>query len=392
MMTQAELIEATEERIVPNYGRHILGVVRGAGSRLWDADGKEYVDLFPGFGAGGVAGHCHPKIVQAIKAQADTLLSHGNFFTNEPQVDLARRITDNAFGGKVFFCHSGGEANETAFKLARLAAGAGRCKIVSFAGCFHGRTMGGLSVTPTIQDGFEPIVPGTVTGVPFGDLDAITAAVDDETAGIFVEPIQAEGGVNVPTVEFMQGLRALCDDRGVLLICDEVWTSPARTGRWFAYQHFGIVPDVMTLAKAVGGGLPVGVCAAAPNCADVLGPGTHGCTMGGNPLCAAAAAAAMKLIEDEGLVDRAATLGRHVLDTLAAAGAACVQDIRGKGLLIGIQLDEARVAKDVMIECMDRGLLVCIAKQNVLRLAPALTVDQDDLARGLEILIDVLKQ
>ena len=390
MVTQAELIEATEERIVPNYGRHILGVVKGSGSRLWDADGKEYLDFFPGFGAGGVTGHCHPKIVEAVKAQADSLISHGNFFTSEPQVDLARRITDNAFGGKVFFCHSGAEANETAFKLARLAAGPGRYKIISFDGCFHGRTMGGLSLTPTIQDGFEPIVPGTVTGVPYGDLAAITAVVDDETAGVFVEPIQAEGGVLVPSAEFMQGLRTLCDDRGVLLICDEVWTGPARTGKWFAYQHYGIVPDVMTLAKAVGGGLPVGVCAVGPKWADVLGPGTHGCTMGGNPLCAVAGAAAMKLIADEGLVDRATTLGRQVLATLAAEDIPCVQEIRGKGLLVGMQLDEARPAKDVMLQCMDRGLIVCIAKRNVLRLAPALTIDEDDLARGLEILIEVL--
>ena len=390
MVTQAELIEATEECIVPNYGRHILGVVRGAGSRLWDADGKEYLDFFPGFGAGGVTGHCHPKIVEAVTAQARTLMSHGNFFTNEPQVDLARRITDNAFGGKVFFCHSGAEADETAFKLARLAAGKGRFKIISFAGCFHGRTMGGLSITPTIQDGFEPIVGGTVTGVPYGDLDAITAVVDDETAGIFVEPIQAEGGVNVPTVEFMQGLRALCGARGILLICDEVWTGPARTGKWFAYQHYGIAPDVLTLAKAVGGGLPVGACVAAPKWADVLGPGTHGCTMGGNPICAAAGAAAMKLIEDEGLVDRATALGEQIAETLTAAAIPCVKDVRGKGLLIGLALDEARQARDVMFECLDRGLIVCLAKGNVLRLAPALTVPDDDLAGGLEILIDVL--
>jgi len=391
MMTQAELIDATEAKLIPNYGRHILGVVRGAGSRLWDADGKEYVDFFPGFGAGGVAGHCHPKIVEAVKAQAETLLSHGNFFTNAPQVDLATRITDNAFGGKVFFCHSGAEADETAFKLARLAAGEGRHKIISFDGCFHGRTMGGLSVTPTIQAGFEPIVGGTVTGVPYGDLDAITAAVDGETAGIFVEPIQAEGGVNVPSVEFMQGLRALCDEHGILLLCDEVWTGPARTGKWFAYQHYGIEPDVLTLAKAVGGGLPVGACVAAPKWADTLGPGTHGCTMGGNPLCAAAGAAAMKLIEDEGLVERGAALGESAMAKLSAADIPCVQDVRGKGFLIGMKLDEARQAKDVMFECMDRGLIVCLAKQNVLRLAPALTVDGIDLAHGLDIVIDVLK-
>jgi len=391
MTRQTELIDATEAVIVPNYGRHILGVARASGSRLWDADGKEYLDLFPGFGAGGVTGHCHPKIVEAVTAQARTLISHGNFFTSAPQVDLARRITDNAFGGKVFFCHSGAEANEAAFKLARLAAGDGRYKIISFDGCFHGRTMAGLSLTPTIQEGFEPIVPGTVTGVPYNDIEAITAAVDDETAGVFIEPIQTEGGILVPSAEFMQHLRTLCDDRGVLLICDEVWTGPARTGKWFAYQHYGIVPDVLTLAKAVGGSLPVGTCVAAPRWADVLGPGTHGCTVGGNPLCAAAGAAAMKLIADEGLVDRAEMLGRQVLAVLADADVPCVQEIRGKGLLVGLQLDEAREAKDVMLQCMDRGLIICIAKRNVVRLAPALTIDEEDLARGLDIFIDVLR-
>ncbi len=391
MNTQAAIVEGTAKYIIENYGRLPMAAGRGQGSILWDADGKEYIDLFPGFGAGGVCGHCHPAVTEAVKAQADTLLSHGNLFTNEPQVGLAKRITENAFGGKVFYCHSGAEANEAALKLVRLAAGEGRYKIISFNNCFHGRTMGGLSLTPEgFQKGFEPMLPGSVK-VDMGDLEAVAAAIDDETAGVIIEPIQAEGGVNVPSVEFMQGLRKLCDDNNLLLICDEVWTSPARTGKWFAYQHFGIEPDVMTLAKAIGGGLPVGVCVAGPKCADVLVPGTHGCTMGGNPLCAAAGAAAMKLIEDENLLDRANQIGQRVADAINAAGIDSVTEIRGKGALVGIQLDDSIQAKDVMMGCMEKGLIICIAKNNVLRVAPALTTEDSVLDAGLAIMIDVLK-
>jgi predicted acetylornithine/succinylornithine family transaminase len=389
MANQKELIEATKTYLMNAYGPPLLAVARGSGARVWDADGKAYLDFFAGFGGAGVAGHCHPRIVEAVQAQAAALLCHGNFFTSAPQVDLARRITDHAFGGKVFFCHSGAEANETALKLTRRAAGQGRYKIISFHDCFHGRTMGGLSLTPAAkQKGFEPMLPGNVK-VDYGDLDALRAAVDDETAGVFVEPIQGEGGVNVPTPDFMQGLRALCDQRKLLLTCDEVWTAPARTGRWFAYQHYGIVPDVMTVAKALGGGAPVGACVAAPKVQDVLGPGTHGCTLGGNPLCAAAGAAAMKLIEDEGLVDRVAATGERIMQALRGAGVGCVKQVRGKGMMIGLQLD--RPAKDVFLTCMQRGLLVCFAQTHVLRLAPPLVIGDDDLQQGLEILLDVLK-
>lgn len=396
MLTQAEILEATGKYVVPNYGPRLRAIVRGRGSRIWDADGKEYVDFFAGFGGAGVAGHCHPAVVAAIRKQAGTLTCHGNLFTNQPQVDLARRITEHAFGGKVFYCHSGAEANEAALKLVRLAARQGRppgtpapYKIIRFEHCFHGRTMGALSLTPErFQEGFEPMLPGAVK-VPFNDLPAVEAAVDDQTAGIFVEPIQSEGGVNVPSVEFMQGLRALCDRRGLLLVCDEVWTAPVRTGRWFAYQHYGVEPDVMTLGKAVGGGAPVGACVAAAKWGDVLGPGKHGCTMGGNPLCAAAGAAAMKLAEDEGLVEQAEQKGRRIVKALRQAALPCVKDIRGRGLLIGIEVD--RPAREVMMAGLDRGLYIGIAGPDVLRLAPPANVPDKLLRRGLGILIDLLR-
>ncbi|HUS48100.1 MAG TPA: acetylornithine/succinylornithine family transaminase [Phycisphaerae bacterium] len=388
MAMQTEMIKATDKYLMPNYGPRLLAVVRGKGSRIWDADGKEYIDFFAGFGAGGAVGHCHPAVVAAVQEQAETLMSHGNFFTSQPQIELARRITEHAFGGKAFFGHSGADANEAALKLTRLATPKGRYKIISFNGCFHGRTMGALSLTPAkYQEGFEPMLPGNVQ-VDYGDLDAVRAAIDDETAGVFVEPIQGEGGVNVPSVEFMQRLRKLCDDNGILLVCDEVWTAPARTGKWFAYQHFGITPDVMTLGKAVGGGAPVGVCVAAPKWADVLGPGKHASTMGGNPLCASAGAAAMKVIEDEKLVERAAAKGRQVTQAIRDAKIGCVKQVRGKGLMIGIELDKD--AKGLFQEAMKRGLLIGYAQANVLRLVPPLNTPDDLLEKGLRILCDVL--
>ena len=390
MATQAEILDQTAKYIVPNYGPRLRAMVRGEGARIWDADGREYVDLFAGFGGAGVVGHCHPAVTAAIKQQLDLLHCHGNFFTNVPQVELARRITEHSFPGKAFYCHSGAEANEAAMKLVRLAAGEGRYKIISFHQCFHGRTMGALSLTPEkFQVGFEPMLPGNVK-VDYNDVDAVTAAVDDETAAIFVEPIQSEGGVNMPSKQFMQHLRALCDERGLLLVCDEVWTAPARTGKWFAYQHYGIEPDVMTLAKAVGGGLPVGVCLAAEKYADVLGPGKHGCTMGGMPVCTAAGAAAMKLIEDEGLVERAAAKGAQIVQMLRDANLPCVKEVRGAGMLIGIQIDKP--ARDIFLAALDAGLFICYSGQNVLRLAPPLIIDDELLDKGVGMVIDLLKR
>jgi acetylornithine/N-succinyldiaminopimelate aminotransferase len=392
MASQMETVEATKQFLIPNYGRLPISVVRGKGSRFWDADGKEYLDFFAGFGLGGVAGHCHPAITAAVVRQAKTLTACGNYFTNEPQVDLARRITQNAFGGKVFFCHSGAEANEAAIKLARAAArasGKNRFKIISFHNCFHGRTMGALSLTPEkFQNGFEPMLPGGVKAT-LNDLAGVEAAADDETAGVIVEPIQGEGGMRLPTREFMQGLRDLCDRRGMLLIVDEVWTAPARTGKWFAYQHYDITPDIMTLGKAIGGGLPVGACVAAPKWADVLQPGMHGCTGGGNPICAAAGAAAMKLVEDKKLVERSAKKGASLMKAIRRAKLPCVKDVRGAGFMIGVEL--SRPGKDVFAACLERGLFLNCTAETVLRLAPPLTTPSADLSKGLDILFDVLK-
>jgi predicted acetylornithine/succinylornithine family transaminase len=393
MKTQIELVEGTNQYLIPSYGRLPVAMVRGKGARIWDADGKEYIDLFAGFGAGGVTGHSHPAVAAAVKAAADALQCCGNLFTNPAQVELASAITAYAFGGKVFFCHSGAEANETALKLARLASrqitGQDRFKLISFNHCFHGRTMGALTLTPEkYHAGFEPMLPGCLK-VDYGDLDALRAAADDKTAGIILEPIQGEGGMNVPTAEFMKGVRKLCDERKIIMICDEVWTSPARTGRWFAYQYFGIEPDIMTLGKACGGGLPVAACVAAPKIQDMLQPGKHGCTLGGNPICAAAGAAVFKLIEDQNLVELSADKGQRVMQTLRDARIGKVKDVRGKGMMIGIELDGP--GKAVPTACMDRGLLINCTQDTVLRLAPPIVIEDDLLEKGISILIDVLK-
>jgi len=251
--------------------------------------------------------------------------------------------------------------------------------------------MGSLSLTPeAFQKGFEPMLPGNMKA-NYGDIESVKNLIDDETAGIFIEPIQGEGGMFVPTVEFMQSLRKLCDDKKLLLVCDEVWTAPARTGKWFAYQHYGITPDVMTAAKAIGGGLPLAVCIAAPKWADVLGPGSHGCTMGGNPICAAAALACAELIEEENLVQAAIDKGRQATEQLAAAKLPGVKEIRGKGLMIGLAFDETRQAADVMKAAHNKGLLTCTGKSNVLRVAPALNIDTATLTKGVDLLIEAIK-
>jgi len=391
MSGQKKLVEASKKVLIENYGRIPFAMARGDGARIWDEDGNEYIDFFAGFGGAGVAGHCHPAIVEAVTKQASTIMCHGNLVTSRPQVELAERIISRAFPGKVFYCHSGTEANEAAIKLCRKAAGEDRYKLISFHNCFHGRTMGSLSITPeTFQEGFGPMLPGGIMA-DYGDIESVRAMVDDQVAGIFVEPIQGEGGMNIPGVDFMKDLRNLCDAKNLILVCDEVWTAPARTGRWFAFQHYGIEPDVMTMAKAVGGGAPLGVCLVSEKYADVLAPGSHGCTMGGNPLCAAAGNAAMKLIEKEGLVQRAEELGRHVIRVLSSSGLQSVCEIRGKGLMMGMAFDESLPAGNVMKECMNRGLVVCIAKNNVLRLAPPLTIERSLLDRGLNILVEVLQ-
>ena len=389
----AELIAATHQYLVDNYGRAPFALARGEGSYVYDVEGRRYLDLFCGFGAGGIAGHCDPFIAAAVKQQMDTLTAHGNLFTSAPQVNLAAKLIAHSMPGKLFFCHSGAEANEAALKLVRRAAGPGRYKIISFENCFHGRTMGALSLTPpSFQESFEPMLPGNIF-MPWGDLDRLKQllAADKEIAGVFIEPLQGEGGVNAPDQTFMRELRALCDLHKILLVSDEVWTAPARTGKWFGYQHFDIQPDVVSLGKAVGGGLPLAGCIIAERWTGVLTAGTHGCTLGGNPLCCAAGLAAVTLIEERNLCEAACHLEQVARDALASLEAC---PVKGRGAMLGLTLPGAISPRDIMERCRAEGLLVGSAKQNVLRLAPALNIDpalwKDGLARLRRIIESAL--
>ena len=286
-MNNSELIGRHQAALTLNYGKLPVALVRGEGSRLWDAEGKEYIDMFAGFG-GTILGHTHPVLVEAISKQAHTLWATGNQFYTEPQIRLAERLKAQAFDGRAFFCHSGAEAKQAATPLARRAGGEGRFKLISMARGIHGRTLGALSATPTpeYQKGFYPLVPGFVS-VPYNDLAALEKAIDKETCAVLVEPIQGEGGINMPAEGYLRGVRELCTRNNLSMIVDEVWTGVGRTGRYFGHQYAGITPDIMTLGKALGGGVPVGCMFAEPGRAALLKPGTHGCTLGGNPVCAA---------------------------------------------------------------------------------------------------------
>jgi predicted acetylornithine/succinylornithine family transaminase len=392
-MSNAEWIERHQAALTLNYGKLPAVMVKGKGSVLWDADGKEYLDLFAGFG-GTILGHCHPAIVEAVSTQAATMLAMGNQFYSEPQVKLAEAIKKNGFDGRAFFCHSGAESNEAAIKLARLCGGAGgegRYKVISMLKGFHGRTLGALSATPTAdyQRGFQPLVPG-FSAVPFNDLAALEAAIDKETCAVIMEPIQGEGGINMPAPGYLKGVRTLCDKHKLTLIFDEVWTGCGRTGKVFASQWDGVTPDIMTLGKAVGGGLPTGVMFAIPEKAALLKPGTHGCTLGGNPVCAAASLAVFETLAKEKLPERAERLGMKAMEQIRGfKNASKIKEVRGRGLFIGVEMNAAD-ASSVAATALSRGVIVNVTVKNVLRICPALTITEGELERGLGLLDEAL--
>lgn len=381
-----------EKYVIANYTRYPVVLVRGEGSVVYDADGRSYVDFFPGWGCG-LLGHCPPPVVAAIQRQVAELMHVPNTWHTEQQGVWAEMLSTRSFGGKAFFCNSGAEANEAAIKLTRLhAARSKRYKIITFQGSFHGRTMGAVSATaqPKYHQGIHPILPG-FTYVPYGDLDAARNAVDDETAAIMLEPIQGEGGVRMPPAEFLQGLRALCDERNLLLIFDEVQTGCGRTGEWFGYQYFGVEPDIMTLAKAVAGSLTGAAMLARGEVAASLVPGMHAATYGGNPVSAAAGIAAIEMIERENLLDNAKRVGQYFFDRLSklASEVDLITDVRGAGVMIGIEL--AHEGAPYVQACLDNGLLINCTHGNVLRLLPAMNLTLGEAQQGIEILTDVLK-
>ncbi|MDQ3441314.1 MAG: aspartate aminotransferase family protein [Planctomycetota bacterium] len=388
-----QLVERSKQVLMSNYARLPVVMTRGEGSSLWDASGKRYLDLFAGFG-GAILGHCHPALVAAATEQAQRLWHVGNQFYTEPQMEFAQRLNRTAFDGQAFFCHSGAEANEAAVKLARLRGSESnpkRWKIIALNKSFHGRTLAMITATgnPAVKAGFEPLMPGFVH-VEGGDYDALVAAVDDETAGIIVEPIQGEGGINQYPADYLPKVRKLCDERGLTLIVDEVWTGCGRTGRWFCHQHMNVQPDVMTLGKAVGGGLPVGVMFAKPHVAKLFVPGKHGCTLGGNPMCMNVARTLFDVIERENLLEYASKLGEYAMARLRNEPSikAKLADVRGRGLFLGIELKDEPTK--FVERAMERGLVINLTAKKVIRLAPPINISQDQWERGLGLVIETV--
>jgi predicted acetylornithine/succinylornithine family transaminase len=385
------ILELYQRYVIPNYTRYPVCLVRGEGSYVWDDAGNRYLDFFPGWGCD-LLGHCPPRVVAAVREQVGRLIHVPNTWYTEAQGKLAKALADRTgWGGQCFFCNSGTEANEAVIKVARLNGKPGRYKIVTMFNSFHGRTMGALSATgqPKYHQGLEPLLPG-FSYAPFGDLDAAAKLIDGETCAILVEPIQGEGGINIPPAGYLEGLRELADRHKLMLIFDEVQSGMGRTGRWYAHQHWNVKPDAVTLAKALAGGVACGGLVARPEFAEKLRPGTHAATFGGNPLACAAALATIETIDADGLLARAEQIGERFRQRFEALRPRCpaIQEVRVKGAMIGVELavDGAPVVKG----CLERRLLVNCTHTTVLRLLPALTLSDTELNEGCEILEEVL--
>ena len=375
--------------LMPTYPPPPATFVRGQGSRLWDVDGKEYLDFLSGLAVTSL-GHSHPAVADALASQSRTLLHVSNLFGSEPGPRVAATL-DRLLGGggQIFFTNSGAEANECAIKLARKWGGRGRHVVVSAMGSFHGRTLATLHATgqPQKHEAFQPLPEG-FRHVAWNDLDALRAALDPSVAAVLLEPVQGEGGVNPATTEYFQGVRALCSERGILFMVDEVQTGLGRTGRWFGHQHFGVVPDVVTMAKALGNGVPIGACWARVEVAAVFEPGDHGTTYGGQPLAAAAAEAVLAVMEAEDVPTLATKAGETL--TTALAGLPGVAQVRGLGLLVAAELVEGVDARQIAAEALRRGLVVNAVTPSALRLAPSLLVSADEITEAVGILAAVL--
>ena len=389
-LSSAETVELFKRYVIGNYTRYPVNLVRGEGSHVWDSEGNRYLDFFPGWGCN-LLGHCPPHVVRAVQEQVATLIHVPNTWHFDVQGEWARLLSERSFGGQAFFCNSGTEANEAAIKLARLH-GKGKYKIITFTGGFHGRTLGALTATaqPKYHEGLGPLVAG-FSYAPHGDLAAAAKLIDDDTCAIMVEPIQGEGGIRLPPAGFLQGLRQLADDHGLLLIFDEVQTGCGRTGEWFGYQHYGVTPDVMTLAKALCGGLAGGAMMTTPEIAPSLRPGMHAATFGGNPIAARAGIAAIEMIEQDGLLEAAKQLGQLFERRFRKLQKECdlVTDVRVVGTMVGIELaiDGAPVVKG----CLERKLLVNCTHSTVIRLLPAMNLPEDQAEEGCDILAEVIK-
>lgn len=390
-MTKKNEVDAAtlcSEYLMNTYSKTAT-IVRGKGCRVWGPDKNVYLDFTSGISVHNV-GHSHPKVVEAIKTQAEQLIHCSNLFYSNNAGPLAQKLSAIGLGGKVFFCNSGAEANEAMIKLARLyGSETGRYEIICMKNSFHGRTMGTLSATgqSKIQKGYDPLLVG-FEFADFNDIESVKALVNERTIGILVEAVQGEGGVIPATPEFMQGVRDLCNEKNLLMMCDEIQCGMGRTGKWFAWQHSGVKPDVCTLAKSLADGVPMGALLASPKFSDVFTPGSHGSTFGGNPLACAASLAVLQVMEEEKLVDNAEKAGKLFMEGLQQFVEKYDQvlEIRGKGLLVGMVM--AGNAKDVVDELRAGGMLACLAGPNVVRFLPPLCVTEKDLDEALEMIGD----
>ena len=386
------VIETFDRYVVPNYRRFPICLVKGEGSRVWDAEGREYLDLFPGWGCN-LLGHCPEPIVSAVQEQVAKLIHVPNTWYTEPQGEWAKLLAERSFGGQAFFCNSGTEANEAAIKLVRLRTNGEKYKLVTFQGGFHGRTMGSVTATaqPKYHEGLGPMLAG-FQYAPHGDLAAVENLIDERTGGILIEPILGEGGVVPAPPGFLEGLRRICDERDLLLVFDEVQCGCGRTGKWFGYQHFGVTPDVITLAKSLCAGIAGGAMLTTVDLAKHLRPGMHAATFGGNPIAAAAGVAAIRMIEEQGLLDHVDRAAEAFRTRLLALKESCdvVRDVRVMGMMIGVELSIDGAA--VVQACLDRNLLVNATQGRVIRLLPAMTVTQAEVEEGCEKLAEAIRE
>ncbi|MHC4756177.1 MAG: acetylornithine/succinylornithine family transaminase, partial [Planctomycetota bacterium] len=378
-MDTKQVIELFDKYVIANYGRLPRVITKGNGSYLYDAQGNEILDMFPGWAVSGI-GHCHPKVVEALRKQAGELLHIDNTFYSESQGILAQLLSERAFGGKCFFCNSGAEANEAALKLARLYTGSGKYKFITAEGSFHGRTFATVTATaqPKYHEGFLPLLPG-FSYVPFNDIEALEAAFTDEVAAVMIEPIQGEGGINIATEQYLKTMRRLCDENGAVMILDEVQTGIGRTGKWFGYQHFDVVPDIITMAKTLGGGVAIGAMMANAEIAASLVPGKHASTFGGNSIACAAAIAVIEAIDEENLLNNAVELGKYTQEKLNQLKQkhSVIDHVRGVGLMIGIQLTGP--GAKIVEKCLDKKLRINCTHDTVLRFMPPMTVTKEQI-------------
>lgn len=393
-MNTKEIIAMGDRYVMKTYGRLPMAIVRGAGALVWDADGKQYLDFLAGIAVNSL-GHCHPAISEAICAQSRKLIHCSNLYYIEPQVQLAKVLVEHSGADKAFFCNSGAEANEAAIKLSRKYAkikfGAEKYEIITAVNSFHGRTLAAITATgqPKYQKGFEPLPEG-FKYVPYNDLAALEQAIGPHTCAVMLEPIQGEGGVNMPDQDYLPGVAALCRQKGLLLIFDEVQVGLGRTGKFLAHQHFGVEPDIYTLAKALGGGFPIGAMLAKAEVARTFQPGDHASTFGGNPLACAAALAAMDLLLNRGVLDNANVVGAYFKEKLnqLAAKYSYVKEVRGLGLMLGMELTIE--GKDIVAKCLAKGLLINCTNVRVLRFVPPLIITTADVDQAVAILDQVM--